>query len=73
VIEDPQVLANGYLAPHPGHERARLASSPMQFDGDGLEVKRGAPAVGEHTDQVFRELGVSDDEIARLRNDGVIA
>jgi crotonobetainyl-CoA:carnitine CoA-transferase CaiB-like acyl-CoA transferase len=73
VIEDPQVIANGYLAPHPAHERARLASSPMQFDGDGLAVKRAAPAVGEHTDEVFRELGVSDDEIARLREDGVFA
>jgi crotonobetainyl-CoA:carnitine CoA-transferase CaiB-like acyl-CoA transferase len=45
----------------------------MQFDGDGLEVRRAAPAVGEHTDEVFRELGVSDDEIARLREDGVFA
>ena len=43
VINDPQVIANGYLAPHPSHADARLASSPMQFDGRGLEVRRGAP------------------------------
>jgi crotonobetainyl-CoA:carnitine CoA-transferase CaiB-like acyl-CoA transferase len=73
VIVDPQVVANGYLAPHPGHERARLASSPMQFDGQGLEVRRAAPAIGEHTDEVFRELGLSDDEIARLRTQGAFA
>src|SRR3954447_22737322 len=72
VISDPQVLANGYLAPHPSHERARLASSPMQFDHQGLEVRRGAPAVGEHSDDVLREVGVADDEIARLREKGTL-
>jgi crotonobetainyl-CoA:carnitine CoA-transferase CaiB-like acyl-CoA transferase len=73
VIEDPQVIANGYLAPHPTHDSARLASSPMQFDGEGLTVRRAAPAVGEHTDEVFRELGLSDEEVARLRADGALA
>src|SRR5690242_1938117 len=73
VIQDPQVIANGYLAPHPGHDKARLASSPMQFDGVGLTVRRGAPAVGEHTDEVFRELGLSDQELERMRHIGALA
>lgn len=73
VIEDPQVIANGYLAPHPSHPSARLASSPMQFDGEGLHVQRPAPGVGEHTDEVFRSVGLDDDEIARLRAAGVLA
>ncbi len=73
VIDDPQVSANGYLAPHPGHDRARLASSPMRFDGRGLDVRRGAPSVGEHTDEVFREAGLDDDEIARLRASRALA
>ena len=73
VIEDPQVIANGYLAPHPTHDKARLASSPMQFDGEGLTVRRAAPAVGEHTDEVFRELGLSDQELERMRQVGALA
>jgi crotonobetainyl-CoA:carnitine CoA-transferase CaiB-like acyl-CoA transferase len=73
VIADPQVIANGYLAPHPAHERARLASSPVQFDRHGLEVRTGAPAVGEHTDEVLRSLGVDDDELARLHASGAVA
>ncbi len=72
VVNDPQVTANGYLARHPGHANARLASSPMQFDGRGLEVRRGAPAIGEHSDDVLREVGVADEEIARLREKGVL-
>jgi formyl-CoA transferase len=73
VIADPQVDANGYLPRVPGHPTARLASAPMQFDGDGLEVRRRAPGVGQHTDEVFRELGVDDAEIERLRTAGALA
>ena len=72
VINDPQVLANGYMPHHPGHPKARLSSSPMQFDGHGLEIRRGAPAIGEHTDEVFRELGVDDAELARLHDVGAL-
>ena len=42
----------------------------MQFDGHGLEVRQGAPAIGEHTNEVFHELGIDDAEIARLRGAG---
>jgi crotonobetainyl-CoA:carnitine CoA-transferase CaiB-like acyl-CoA transferase len=73
VVADPQVVANGYLAPHPSHPTAHLASSPMQFDGAGLEIHRGAPSVGEHTDEVLRSLGLDDAEIARLHDAGAIA
>src|SRR6185369_1327962 len=73
VVNDPQVAANGYLARHPGHERARLASSPMQFNQHGLVVNRGAPAVGEHTDEVLHEIGMEAREIERLRAAGSIA
>lgn len=73
VINDVQVIANGYMPDYPGHPTARLSSSPMQFDGQGLEIKRGAPEVGEHTDEVFRELGFDDAEVARLRESGALA
>jgi crotonobetainyl-CoA:carnitine CoA-transferase CaiB-like acyl-CoA transferase len=45
----------------------------MQFDGHGLEIRRAAPNIGEHTDEVFRELGVDDVSIARLRETGALA
>jgi crotonobetainyl-CoA:carnitine CoA-transferase CaiB-like acyl-CoA transferase len=73
VIDDPQVHANGYMARHPDHPRARLSSSPMQFDGRGLEIHRAAPQIGEHTDEVFREAGVADADIERLRAAGALA
>ena len=73
VIADPQVEINGYMPRVPDHPTARLSSSPMQFDGKGLEISRRAPDVGEHTDEVFRSLGVDDAEIERLRSAGALA
>jgi crotonobetainyl-CoA:carnitine CoA-transferase CaiB-like acyl-CoA transferase len=73
VIDDPQVVANGYLASHPTNERARLATSPMQFDDEMTEIRRPAPALGEHTEEVLGELGYADADLARLREAGAIA
>ena len=72
VVDDPQVVANGYMPKHPEHPRARLSSSPMQFDGHGLEIRRAAPRVGEHTDEVLREVGMDDAEIGRMRAEGAL-
>jgi crotonobetainyl-CoA:carnitine CoA-transferase CaiB-like acyl-CoA transferase len=73
VIDDPQVVANGYLAQHPTDARARLATSPMQFDDEMTEIRRPAPALSEHTEEVLGELGYSADEIDTLRTAGAIA
>jgi crotonobetainyl-CoA:carnitine CoA-transferase CaiB-like acyl-CoA transferase len=72
VIDDPQVIANGYLAPHPTHPTARLACAPMQFDDEQVVIRRGAPAIGEHTDEVLAETGFSADEVAALRAAGAL-
>jgi crotonobetainyl-CoA:carnitine CoA-transferase CaiB-like acyl-CoA transferase len=69
-IDDPQVVENGYLAPHPTHPTARLACAPMQFDNEQITVRRGAPAIGEHTDEVLAEFGFRAEEIAALRDAG---
>ena len=70
VIDDPQVIANGYLARHPGHPTFRVATAPMQFDDEQINIRRGAPGVGEHTDEVLTEVGFSADELAALRDAG---
>lgn len=72
VIDDPQVLANGYFAAHPSNPSARLATAPMQFDDEAVEVRRAAPGLGEHTDEVLGDLGYSADDLAGMRAAGVI-
>jgi crotonobetainyl-CoA:carnitine CoA-transferase CaiB-like acyl-CoA transferase len=73
VIDDPQVVANGYLVQHPTEPRARLAAAPMQFDDEITEVTRGAPGLSEHTDEVLAEVGYSANDIESLRTAGAIA
>jgi crotonobetainyl-CoA:carnitine CoA-transferase CaiB-like acyl-CoA transferase len=72
VIDDPQVIDNGYFAQHPSNPRARLATAPMQFDDEMVEVRRAAPGLGEHTDEVLGGLGYSTDELAAMRQAGTI-
>jgi crotonobetainyl-CoA:carnitine CoA-transferase CaiB-like acyl-CoA transferase len=73
VLDDPQAEANGYLPRHPGHPSARLVANPVQFDEEPVAVTRPAPATGEHTDEVLREAGVTDSELAAARAAGAIA
>jgi crotonobetainyl-CoA:carnitine CoA-transferase CaiB-like acyl-CoA transferase len=73
VVDDPQVLANGYLASHPTRAGVRLACAPMQFDDEMTEIRRPAPGTGEHTDEVLGELGYDADDILTLRQAGAVA
>lgn len=73
VVEDPQVLANGYLAEHPTRPDVRLACAPMQFDDEITTIRRPAPELGEHTDEVLAEHGYSADDVAALRDGGAVA
>ncbi len=72
VLADPQVEANGYYPRHPEHPHARLAAGPVQIDGEHTVIRRRAPRTGEHTDEVLREVGFSDDALAALRASGAL-
>ena len=72
VLADPQVTANGYYPRHPEHERARLAAGPVQIDGAQTTIRRRAPRVGEHTEEVLREVGMSTSDLAELRATGAL-
>jgi crotonobetainyl-CoA:carnitine CoA-transferase CaiB-like acyl-CoA transferase len=48
-----------------------LVMSPVQFDERPPEVTRG-PRFAEHTDEVLRELGYSEDNILQLKIDGAV-
>jgi crotonobetainyl-CoA:carnitine CoA-transferase CaiB-like acyl-CoA transferase len=74
LLADPQVVANGYVMPHPDEPRGILLAAPVQFDREPPRLRRVAPQrAGEHTDEVLGELGVGADDLAKLRADGVIA
>jgi crotonobetainyl-CoA:carnitine CoA-transferase CaiB-like acyl-CoA transferase len=73
VGQDPQVRANQYIVPvvdAEGTER-ELVASPVQFDECAPTISR-APQFAEHTDDVLRELGRTEDEILQLKIDGAV-
>jgi crotonobetainyl-CoA:carnitine CoA-transferase CaiB-like acyl-CoA transferase len=75
VFEEPQVKARGVKIEleHPAAGKLPLVGSPMRFSGTPLEYKLAPPLLGEHTDRVLNEmLGLSADQIAKLRGDGAI-
>jgi crotonobetainyl-CoA:carnitine CoA-transferase CaiB-like acyl-CoA transferase len=52
---------------------ARHSTLPIRFSrGPHCVHRRPAPLLGEHTDEVLRDLGVSDDEMTELEDQGVI-
>ena len=75
VFEDPQVKHLGCITEvdQPGHGRVRMLSFPFRPSATPASIRRPAPLLGEHTDEVLDELGVSAAEIERLAAQGAIA
>lgn len=76
VLTDPQVHANALIVesdhPHAGH--MRQARPAARFEGTPTELLRQpAPLLGEQTDAVLTELGLSAARLAELREAGTIA
>jgi crotonobetainyl-CoA:carnitine CoA-transferase CaiB-like acyl-CoA transferase len=72
IPDDPQVQANGYLAQiDVGGAACPLVRSPVQFDETPPEVG-AAPEMGQHTEEVLLELGLSWDELAAHKRAGTI-
>ncbi len=75
VAADPVLASRDFWVelPHPECTGARHAGIPWRLSSTPLTVRRAAPAVGQHTDEVLREvLGLTESDIAGLRAEGVL-
>ncbi len=75
VVDHPQLAARGLLVAvdHPVAGPVKVVGPPVRFSGTPGGVAGPAPLLGQHTDEVLRErLGLTDDGIARLREEGAI-
>ena len=72
LLDDPQVLANGYIGEvDEDGLRYRLPTVPVQFDGEPPELRR-APEHGEHTETILLGLGYDWGQIAAFKGAGVV-
>jgi crotonobetainyl-CoA:carnitine CoA-transferase CaiB-like acyl-CoA transferase len=51
----------------------RLAPDPIRLNGEHLPLRGAPPTLGQHTDEILRELGLDQQQIGVLRRDAVIA
>jgi crotonobetainyl-CoA:carnitine CoA-transferase CaiB-like acyl-CoA transferase len=76
VFQDPQVQARGMkiAMDHPKAGRPiPLIASPIKMSRTPVDYRHAPPTLGQHTDEVLRELLAMDDaEIQRLRDSGVV-
>lgn len=74
LLDHPQIRASDVIreSEHPQAGRLRQAIAPARFEKTPAEIRRGAPLLGEHTDEVLAEAGLSEGEIAALRTERVI-
>ena len=70
----PQVVANDLLidTEHPAAGTMRAPRPVASFTDTPCAVRRLAPELAQHTDEVLSEVGVSASALVRLRGQGVI-
>jgi crotonobetainyl-CoA:carnitine CoA-transferase CaiB-like acyl-CoA transferase len=72
LLADRQMLDAGVLVPFENDAMLTI-DSPFFVDGVDKVRPRKAPGVGEHSDQILREIGYDDTVIAKLRENRIVA
>ena len=75
MLADPQVAARDMVVEveHPKVGAMKTLGLPIKFSDTPGKVRRPAPLLGEHTDEVLGALGYGAAEIAALRAEGAVA
>ncbi len=74
VLADPQTRARGAFTTieHPDAGEIEIVDTPVKFGRATVGARGPAPELGQHTEQVLLDAGYGWDEIAALRDAGVI-
>lgn len=74
ITTDPQALANDFFTEiqHPIAGKVKLVNTTVKFSETPATIRSVAPQVGQHTEEVLLDLGYTWDDMARLKDQGVI-
>ena len=74
LFDDAHLTASGGLLELqlPGGGETQLPALPLSMDGERAGVRRGLPTPGEHSKEILQSLGLSDQEIADLAQNGTV-
>ncbi|MXQ75444.1 CoA transferase [Rhodococcus rhodochrous] len=55
-----------------GSGTVQVLALPTHVDGESVRPDTPPPTLGEHTDEILREIGFSDEQITRFREEGAV-
>ncbi len=72
--DDLQAVENDFMVEHkmPSGRKEWIVGNPVKFNGGKTSLRRYAPKLGEHNDEILSELGYSREQIKSLRDKKVI-
>jgi crotonobetainyl-CoA:carnitine CoA-transferase CaiB-like acyl-CoA transferase len=72
--DDLQAVENDFMVEHkmPSGRKEWVVGNPVKFNGEKTSLRRYAPKLGEHNDEILSELGYSREQIKSLRDKKVI-
>jgi alpha-methylacyl-CoA racemase len=70
-VEPLRTPAEAFLHPQAVHRGAEAAAPPWPFGGEPSRRLGPPPALGEHTEALLREAGLTPEAIGGLRDEGV--
>ena len=75
LFEDPQLNAGGRMLEVAFKDgvRAKIPRIPLEMGAHDMGLRRQAPAIGQHSDEVLREAGLPEAEVAALHAKGIIS
>jgi crotonobetainyl-CoA:carnitine CoA-transferase CaiB-like acyl-CoA transferase len=74
LFTDPQIAANNLIveSEHPLVGRMRQPRPAARFEKTPAELRSPAPRLGEHTEAVLAELGITEEERTSLQERGIV-
>lgn len=58
---------------HPACGDIKMVNTPVKYSETQPTIRSAPPLLGQHTDEVVKNLGYNEDEIKALKEGGVIA